>query len=290
MPNPAATLSLQHASTQLQEGFDHYYDAMVQVYLQHFRGLLSYSEFANRTARAKAPLNDLTEAVFYTIGYASHHFDCLSHAFSHVVKREQAPTNHTPRVVNVIDYGCGQALASIALLQRLAALYEEEQHLLTFQVHLVEPSATTLQIAADLVAQVAIGTGLNVEIHTHQKDIATFLRMASQQHCSMPSMTASTVHLFSNVLDIRQVQQSIPALGSYFDAIDASQIVIAVGPRYPDTTNGMQQLMATQSTATTKKVKAFAIDSSRYSVLHQSWQTRTIHGNMLLMQIAHQPS
>lgn len=267
---------MAHAADQLQiHGFSRYYNAMVGAYVSEVYKTLPYSTFAQMTNRAKMPLCSVEQAITYTTLYGKSHFDRFSSVIGQIMGRSMR-TEAVTKTINVVDYGCGQAIASLALLSYLETYVNCENF--TLNVYLVEPSQTTLDIAVLLVSKMSSRIAANVVIHQYHTDLAGFL--ATDSHVLAPA--DYSLHLFSNVLDIPEVQQIIPTLSTYLQAIDGKQMVIAVGPQYSNNYEGLQQLKRSLGSVTLKQdITDFSVESEIYSVTSNHWQHSRSRGVMM---------
>lgn len=94
-----------------------------------------------------------------------------------------------PNSIRVFDYGCGQGLASLTLLEYLQILPEKLQ----IDLHLIEPSSLALQHAVNLIQSHPANNQHTIKIAAHQTTLN-----------DLPVITqpvSLTLHLFSNVLD-----------------------------------------------------------------------------------------
>ncbi|WP_201633994.1 hypothetical protein [Psychrobacter immobilis] len=265
-----------YAADQLQlHGFDRYYNAMVGTYVSGVYKTLPYITFAQVTNRARKPLNSIEQAVTYTTLYGKSHFDRFSNVIGQIMGRNTR-TEAVTKTINIVDYGCGQGIASLALLSYLETYVNCENFTLNF--HLIEPSQTTLDLAVLLVTKVSLRVAANITIHQYHKDLAGFLAVDSN------ALTPAdySLHLFSNVLDITQVQQLIPTLSTYLQSIEGKQMVIAVGPQYSNNYEGLQQLKLSLSNVTIKQdIADFSVESEIYSVTNNHWKHERSYGVMM---------
>lgn len=267
---------VSHAAEQLQlHGFDRYYNAMVGAYVSEVYKTLNYPSFANATNRAKTPLTSIEQAIMYTTLYGKSHFDRFRDVIGQIMgntKRTEAVT----KTINIVDYGCGQGIASLALLDYLDKYVNCEGFTLHF--HLVEPSQTTLALADLLVQKMSLRINATTAIHLHYKDLAEFLRDDSSELAPADF----TLHLFSNILDIAEVQQLIPTLSTYMHAIDGKQMVIAVGPQYSNNYEGLEHLKRSLNGVTVKQdIANFSVESEIYSIKNNHWQHSASYGVMM---------
>lgn len=279
-PTPSAvstmTQQVAHAMTQLQQhGFRRYYTSMVGIYASELQQTLPYRIFADATQRAVLPLSCVEHAVAYTAFYAQSHFNRMRHVLDSSIG-VRLRTDAVTKTVNVVDYGCGQALASLALLDYLQTYVNSENF--TIHFHLVEPSSTTLALAQQLVTKMATRVEGRITVTTHQQDLATFLLHDD----GVLAAADYTLHLFSNVLDIAAVQKMIPSLANHLRALSGRHMLLAVGPDYQNTNDGFVALkQALGETRTKQDVASFAVRSEIYSATYNRWQHELSKGVMM---------
>jgi hypothetical protein len=136
LPPPAALHALQSG------GVEAWYQQQLAEFVQTQGYHFSYRTFQDRTDRAKAPLVTAADLVAYNACYAASHiarFRCL---LDHFVDCQQLSPS-----IRVVDYGCGQGLASLVLLEYL----QDYPQSLQIELHLIEPSALALQHATAYV-------------------------------------------------------------------------------------------------------------------------------------------
>ena len=269
---------MTHAVEELKtHGFNRYYNALVNAYVSDAHGSLSYSQFANATNRAKLPLTTDAQALMYSTLYAKNHFDRFKYVLQQVLGTHQRPNAQT-KTIHVIDYGCGQALASLALIDYLEQYVDCRQ--MTLHIHLVEPSATTLTLAKRMVTAMTTRLSANSSIHEHHGDLSAFLR---SEPLSIDG-DDGVVHLLSNVLDIDAVQAEIPKLSARIAQTKGKQVVFGVGPNYTAHVDGLVALKNALDEARVKQAPArFDVASERYSIKDNHWQPNTASGTMMAL-------
>ncbi len=219
------------AAVLRQEGFDAWYRQQVQRFkTRHRHQRFLYSGFAQRTNRATGPLQDPADLLSYNVLYAARHFAQFTALLN------QLPTDmvRKPLDLKVFDYGCGQGLGSLALLEHLAGCSG------AVELHLVEPSPLSLAAAqAQVLAQVE-RTGLQGVVHTHACALDAlpddlFVLRDGQQ----------AVHVFSNVLDIAaQGCFDLDVLLAQIGQMRGIQLCLAVSPNHWSGKAGFDQLRA----------------------------------------------
>lgn len=239
------------------------------LYRDEVRSRLHYSEFAERTDRAKNPLLSLDEGIYYSSTFTQEHFD----RFSHVLANLGTSVLFAPEIT-VIDYGCGQGLATLTFLHYLKnnnCIANKVIH-----VHLVEPSATTLALARQYVLAMAKHCHIIVNITVHQATLTEFLHTpVSVGH------TMVTLHFLSNILDIPAVQSSLVAFSRYLNRQVGKHTICAVSSYDAGFTTLRQGL-----TRFVIQNEKFCVDSYRFNSNRCVWQQKSANGHALFAQVA----
>lgn len=191
-------------------------DTATALYRDDVCTRLHYKDFYNRTNRATLPLISEDEAIYYSSTFTQEHLD----KFNHVLNNLGTQVFFT-KEMTVIDYGCGQGLATLAFLQYLQhnnAIANKIVH-----IHLIEPSNVTLALARQYVLAMSKHTQICVNITVHQKTLADYL---------VSPITISNdilvLHFFSNILDIEMVQEDLIHLSHYINAQKGKHMICAV--------------------------------------------------------------
>ena len=126
----------------------------------------------------------------------------------------------------IFDWGCGQGLATLALLDML-----QERSLLSRlkRIHLIEPSRDALNRATMWVKQNA-GPGIEV--------IALNSYIPNNKNAVMDNVTCSSrisINLFSNILDIRSI--SLSWLSNKTASLANTNYMVCIGPKFTQNTN-----------------------------------------------------
>lgn len=126
----------------------------------------------------------------------------------------------------IFDWGCGQGLATLALLDML-----QERSLLSRlkRIHLIEPSRHALNRATMWVKQ---HTGPGVEV------IALNAYIPNDENAVMDNVTCSSrisINLFSNILDIRNL--SLAWLSNKTASLANTNYMVCIGPKFTQNTN-----------------------------------------------------
>lgn len=126
----------------------------------------------------------------------------------------------------IFDWGCGQGLATLTLLDML---YERKMLSRLKRIFLIEPSIHALKRAEAWVRQSSMPS---IEI------IAVNKYIPNDKNATMPEITCSTrisVNLFSNILDIRTL--SLAWLANKVSSLAPVNFNICIGPKFTQNTN-----------------------------------------------------
>ena len=221
LPTPAALHALQSG------GVEAWYQQQLAEFVQTQGYHFSYRTFQDRTDRAKAPLVTAADLVAYNACYAASHiarFRCLLDHFADC--QQLSPS------IRVVDYGCGQGLASLVLLEYL----QDYPQSLQIELHLIEPSALALQHATAYVQHHPAAQCHHITVVAHQTTL---------NQLPMPSTPAEqTIHLFSNVLDIAYLRRfDLRYWAATTQQHTGEHICLGVSPAFWDGQVGFHQLL-----------------------------------------------
>jgi len=133
--------------------------------------------------RGRAVLRTEQELNQYLYSYGNMHANKLYYVYNELFKN--LSVNFGTKI-QIIDYGCGQGLASIGLLNRLALDHFDINNVL--EIILIEPSAIALKRAEELLKNTFSIKLVNKYLNDiNDKDI---------------KRQGVTLHLFSNILDM----------------------------------------------------------------------------------------
>lgn len=124
----------------------------------------------------------------------------------------------------VVDWGCGQGLATLVLLEMLG---EHDKEHLVKKVTLIEPSTVALRRAKFNVCQRVNG---RAEVVAKRLYLPSYNeRVGENELTSFESRYSTTIHLFSNILDIPEV--NIERLSQIVAQSGKHCYVVCVGPQ-----------------------------------------------------------
>lgn len=145
----------------------------------------------NSLRRGTAILETEAQADRYISSYGQMHMAKLISAFDGMAVLKQLAPNHD---VQVIDYGCGQGLASVVFMDYLASINVKPS---ISQISLIEPSAVCIQRATRNIQQAVASMDQVANIVILNK---TLDHLQAQE--IQTSAASIKFHLFSNILDI----------------------------------------------------------------------------------------
>lgn len=260
-------LQIETAINSIEVSFSDYYEHMVEYYQLHHSDNLSHTDFCNRTNRATSPLNCAKEAIFYAVAYSWQHYQTMQSMFSII-----DVTSDIADKIRVVDYGCGQGIATIAYLEYLVAHNVATES--EFEVHLIEPSSVTLSIAQNLIEKLANIYGLKLSIHTYQQSLSKPLFFKD-------SDCIETVHLLSNILDIEDVQNSIPTISLGMKEVGGKNFSFAASPCYPNSWEGNNLFQESLSFSNSIIQRNSQLHTNMYSVVNDCWEMRNSTSSQL---------
>ena len=157
-----------------------------QISVEQYALIPNSKRFFDGLQRGVKILTDEEELYAYMVGFGPMHFSKLNSAFSFL------PNDVYAKKLDIIDWGCGQGMATVAFFDFLILKNIEAS---INSIQLIEPSELALKRAALHIVKFHG----NEKISTINKDLDSlgssdfdFLNLKSQIH----------LHLFSNILDI----------------------------------------------------------------------------------------
>lgn len=168
---------------ELIAGVEPKFKAVRQISVNKYQLIKSDAIF-NSLGRGVAILTDESQLYAYMNSYGNMHYEKLIEAF------KTLPKSFFEKETDIIDWGCGQAMASMTYFDFLGQIGANQD---IKNLTLIEPSVIALKRASLHIRSFSHAT----DIHTINKDLdaltnADFLKSKAQTH----------IHLFSNILDI----------------------------------------------------------------------------------------
>lgn len=255
--------------------FKNHYQNMVADY-QKNPSRLSYQRFCDITNRAKCPLSCANQVQFYNAAFAMRHYQ----SFMSLLSENARISGDGSLSLNIIDYGCGQGLATLAMFDFIAKYIIHDMVRPSIHVHLIEPSSITLAIAKELVTSRAHALGFDLVL-TSQNTELKYTRLPN----SMKQNDHQTCHLFCNVLDIIEVQLSLEPVVREMNDIGGQSFVLACSPNYQEARKGFCHLSALWMHNANPDIKNKWIEHYSYNITQNLWlnqQAKSIQ--MVLVQ------
>ncbi len=243
----------------------------IQLLKQHFPHY-NYSQFSAESMRAIKPLQTLAQLLAYQSFFSMDHFN----RFQYVLQRLPVCQNAASVIrLKIFDYGCGQGLATLALLQHL----KQKNRQVALEIHLVEPSALALELAQYYVQTYA-------ELHlSGQVSITTHCASLDQLDDAIFQLDDHyAVHLFSNVLDMADRGVfNLQYLTTQWHSMQGKQMCLAVSPCYAGTSHGFLCLKRQFPQAKILAAHDFSMLTQRYALSSNLTQleNNTLKGRML---------
>ncbi len=171
----------------------------------------------NDLNHGRALLDDNDELKGYIALYGEIHRDKLLRAFSHIQDEVYQ------KDISVIDWGCGQGLATLLLQEYMENLggYNIKE------VVLIEPSAHCLAMAVNYIQWAVPEVSI---LAIPQKE-----EMLTQS--DLPNLQGAIIHLLSNVIDMPEFSGE-KILGYVSSHAQQPQIVVCVSPYYSEDGRG----------------------------------------------------
>lgn len=250
-----------------QNGIDGLIDTVTAIYKNDVRSRLHYSDFYNRTNRATSPLISFDEAVYYSSTFTQEHLDRFSHALNNLGAELVFADKMT-----VIDYGCGQGLATLALLHYL----KEHNYIANkvLNIHLIEPSHITLALARQYILAMAHHCQISVKVTLYRQTLSQYLT-----NPIVPCGHGLNLHLLSNVVDIFAIQADLIALSRHINAQNHKQMICAVSSYNRGFDDFRQHLVNFRV-----QDERFSIKSYRFNSNRCVWLSKPANGRLLYAQ------
>ena len=168
--------------------------------------------------RGTKPISQEEGIVCYLAAYAKWHKDKLHLAFDSIQIKDLCQGE-----VNIVDWGCGQGLATLVLLDYL------DDNGVSYNVKsitLIEPSPLAIGFAQLYLSQRL--RGKNVVINAVNK---LFSALDESDFSSIPD--CPTFHLYSNILDVEGIDmKGLSSWLKYFQSHD--NYIVSASPKYKD--------------------------------------------------------
>ncbi len=176
----------------------------------------------NNLERGVALLKGDKELKQYIYSYGNMHIAKLKSAFQFLITSSNF--SHTSEQIEIFDWGCGQGLGSIALIDQLK-IHKNKNELIE-KITLIEPGTDALKRAA-FHASLALKS--ESKINPINKYIDTTLNdkdLNNKKH-------SIKIHIFSNIIDVSEVDIDL-INGLITSKMSGVNYIVCVGPRFGD--------------------------------------------------------
>ena len=216
-------LEEQFLNTIESVNFEDICHSHIEFFKQHIQTNFNYSNFSVRTARAKNPLQQFDDLVSYIALYGLAHYQRF-HALIDHIKIMQHFDASQPIQACIVDYGCGQGIATLAFMDHLI----ESKHLIKhLKVILIEPSVCALKRAIHWIQKKAKAADITVEIVTFA---CTFDEL-DNNYLASNIENFSCFHLFNNILDMYSAGKfSLATLAQKMKSQQNLNYIFAISP------------------------------------------------------------
>lgn len=208
----------------------------INFFKNHLHLRTNYHQFAERTQRATQPIQYSEDLITYITLYGLGHYQRMQYLLATTQPFSGYALN-TPLKFAVVDYGCGQGIASLALIDHLmSSPYTVE----ALDILLIEPSAIALNraklwITTWLEKHPHIEVNLTVRQQYIDELDTDFLAFNKNEYVY--------IHLFSNILDLHYLGSfNISPLCHKINNQPGEHLFIAISPNYFATQVGINLL------------------------------------------------
>lgn len=218
-------LEEQFLNTIDHSTFENLCHSHIGFFKAHLQQNFSYPDFSERTARAKNPLHRSEDLISYIALYGLAHYQRIRQVIDHVNIFSKLSASQSVNIC-IVDYGSGQGIATLALLDHLIASGQQVKNL---KVILIEPSTQALKRAIHWIQAKAKSADITVDINTYACTFdeldEDFLLTNTKDH--------QYIHLFNNILDMYATNKyNLNALCNKMKNKNAGHFIIAVSPSF----------------------------------------------------------
>ena len=165
------------------------FSKIYQYNIDNYPKQYSYGQIFDALSNGTTVISGGDLLMCYMATYSGHHYHKLQTSFPPLLRNISNNAN-----VEIIDYGCGQALATLVLLDYLLA---NNKSLMFKEVTLIEPSTSAIQRGELHLYHFFNAIKQNPNLKIFNKDIDSIV--PNDLHTSQQNIK---IHLFSNILDV----------------------------------------------------------------------------------------
>lgn len=196
------------------------FEVIRDIAYKYIQKLGDPEEFYARLQRGEAIIDDKKLLSKYLVSFGGKHKAKLYSAYEQIISKIDGTE------INIVDWGCGQAIATMLLIQFAK---ERGANLNIKSLTLIEPSSVALSRAllhVDVFGQSAI----NIKAVNKDFDCLEAKDISLDNECK-------TLHLFSNVLDMESFKLDRNFFSKISQAVVSDSIFVCVSPRRNDMQN-----------------------------------------------------
>ncbi|MCF8322230.1 MAG: hypothetical protein K9I26_03695 [Flavobacterium sp.] len=142
--------------------------------------------------------------------------------------------NHSNEQIEVFDWGCGQGLGSIALIDQLR-IYKNKNEFIS-KITLIEPGIDALK-RASLHASIALTSEIKIN------PINKYIGAELNDEDFLNKLHAIKFHIFSNIIDVNEVDADL-ITGLITEKMKGINYIICIGPRFGDSKDKKMEYFA----------------------------------------------
>jgi len=182
--------------------------------------------------RGVALLNGDKELKQYLHSFGNMHIAKLKSAFQFLI----TPNNfsHSTEQIEIFDWGCGQGLGSIALIDQLK-IYKNKNELID-KITLIEPGTDALKRAA-------LHACLALKSESKINPVNKYIDSALNDKDLMNKKHSIKIHIFSNIIDVNEVDADLIS-ELITTKMSGINYIICVGPRFGDSKDSKMEYFA----------------------------------------------
>lgn len=228
-------LEEQFLNTVDASNFSRLYMSHVDFFKENLLAGFQYYKFSERTARAQNPLQSFDDLTSYMAFYGLAHYQRMRHLLNMTQQQSQFSLDN-PVKANIVDYGCGQGIATLAFIDHLL---ESKHHIAELDITLIEPSPIALRRAIYWIEKKAKAEDIKINITAHA---CTFDELAPD-FLAKNAQGYPYIHFFSNILDMyHQGKVSLYALSQQIKQRVGQHFVFATSPDFYSGNIGFDKL------------------------------------------------
>lgn len=231
-------------------GFKEYYHSLVNQFTER-DDMMTYQQFANQNGRGTLPITSDDLAFCYSVAYEAAHraaFDAVLHSELVIESKDT--------MINIIDYGCGQGVATITMLEYIAS--KQDATKIQLNIYLIEPSKIALNNAGYKISLWAEKLGFKSACIDYQNHTLEESRLPNIDN------TGDVMHLMSYILDVPEIQSQLDSICQQILQLPNQSIIIATCPDIAPASYGFRSIV--------RKLSDTNQDIYEYYTEHESYR------------------